>query len=241
MMAPYHWSERGLLAWLWWPASLIYYLLLRLRLAWRKPIRVSVPVICVGNNTAGGSGKTPTVIAICEWLQVQGHTPHIISRGYGGQVAGTVLVNPDRHSADEVGDEPLLLARGAPCWVSPRRLNAARAAIAEGASVLVMDDGLQNPTLHKDFSLMVVDGMAGLGNRMMIPAGPCREPLQRTLKASSAVLIIGEPTHPSLRHIRHPHLYHGVLQPDSSVRLDGLNVHPFAGIGLPDKFFSTVE
>lgn len=243
MHAPAHWHSRSLLSWLLWPLSLLYYAAVMLR-TWRiTPQRVSVPVICVGNNTVGGAGKTPTVIALCRQLQVMGYTPHVLSRGYKGRYAGTARVDPAVHIAEEVGDEPLLIARHAPCWVARRRLHAARAAIAEGADVLVMDDGLQNPSLHKDLSILVVDGAYGFGNRFMLPAGPCREPIGRSLRKADAVLIMGEPHNPAIarRIPKTTPVLNGRLMPHTERDWQGVRVHPFAGIGHPHKFFDTVR
>lgn len=244
MMAPMHWQSRGMLAWFWFPASLIYAVLVWLRTATIKPVQLSVPVICVGNNTVGGSGKTPTVIAICKWLQQKGEVPHVISRGYKGRYDGTVKVDPAAHIAQEVGDEPLLIARYVPCWVARKRLHAARAAIRDGATVIVMDDGLQNPTLHKTFSVAVFDAQHGIGNGLLLPAGPCREVLSRTMKRANLSLVIGThisgSLHKKLQRSQKP-IYEAMLMPPTNMDLKGVKVHPFAGIGNPDKFFTMLE
>lgn len=244
MMPPLHWQSRGLLAWAWLPASLLYHAMVRLRTSLARTQHLAVPVLCVGNNTVGGAGKTPTALLLCTWLSQAGYHPHVISRGYKGRYVGTVKVDPDVHIAEEVGDEPLLLARHVPCWVSGRRLHAARAAIRDGADVIVMDDGLQNPTLHKDFCVAVFDAQAGIGNGFMLPAGPCREPLGRTMKKADMALLIGGEGPPSLQRklasCGKP-VFHGALLPDEAAQLQGVHVHPFAGIGNPDKFFATVR
>ena len=228
----------------WLPVSWLYYLIVQLRMMAVRTQRVNVPVVCVGNTTVGGAGKTPTAIAICQWLREQGHQPHFISRGYLGHYTGTLRVNPQLHIAQEVGDEPLLLARHAPCWVSRRRMHAAQAAIKAGASVIIMDDGLQNPTLHKDCSVLVIDAAKGIGNGLILPAGPCREPLSRSLRKVQMVLLMGADTEPRLMkklHASGKPIFHAQLKPSSHPSLQGMRVHPFAGIGNPDKFFATVE
>lgn len=208
---------------------------------WREsrivPEKVNVPVICVGNLVMGGAGKTPTVITIVEFLKTMGHTPHILSRGYGGYLKHTVLVNPDKHSYLQVGDEPLLLAQIAPTWIGASRVATAKAAINKGATILVMDDGLQNPSLYKDFSLMVVDAIQGFGNSLVFPAGPLREPIQRGLKRAQAIVLIG-----------HNQNFRQKLENQFTAKLTcgeptvtSKPVVAFAGIGYPEKFKYTLE
>jgi tetraacyldisaccharide 4'-kinase len=243
MHAPAHWCHRSWISWLLWPLSYLYYGLVVLRLSRITPLRVGMPIICVGNNTVGGTGKTPTVIHLSQLLRDMGYVPHVISRGYKGQYSGTVHVDPELHIAQEVGDEPLLIARHAPCWVARRRLHAARAAIAAGANVIIMDDGLQNPTLQKDCSLVVVDGSYGFGNGFMMPAGPCREPLSVTMRKADAVVIMGEALNPTIQAsipARLP-VFRARLVAQTDREWRNVRVHPFAGIGNPEKFFATME
>jgi tetraacyldisaccharide 4'-kinase len=207
---------------------------------WREsritPVKVEIPVICVGNIVMGGAGKTPTVMALVEILKSLGHVPHILSRGYGGYFKDTVLVDPSEHSYLQVGDEPLLLAKVAPTWIGSDRIASAKAARKAGASIVVMDDGLQNPSLFKDFSLIVIDAIQGFGNQLVFPAGPLREPIQKGLKRAQAVVVIGKGNPFKLS-----------IKGQFGARLvcsGPQNLEPvvaFAGIGYPEKFRHSLE
>lgn len=168
------------------------------RIAHGRPVDPGAPVICVGNLTLGGAGKTPVVAALARRLSEQGRRPAILSRGYGGALRGPVRVDPARHAAEEVGDEPLMLAAALPevaVWVSRDRAAGARAAVAAGADRVVMDDGHQNPHLLKSLSLVVSDGETRdgewpLGDGSVFPAGPLREPLAAGLARADAVVLM---------------------------------------------------
>ena len=165
------------------------------RIARTTPVDVGVPVICVGNVTLGGVGKTPVVRALAERLAGRGLTVHLLSRGYGGRLKGPIQVDPAAHGATDVGDEPLMLARDYPVWVARDRLAGARAAAAAGAQVIVMDDGHQNPSIRKALSLVVVDGETRddvwpFGDGRVFPSGPMREPLAAGLARADAVLVL---------------------------------------------------
>jgi tetraacyldisaccharide 4'-kinase len=228
------------------PLAALWTAVTRARL--RRPgERVGVPVICVGNLTVGGAGKTPTVIALAQWLVARGVAPHVISRGYGGSLPGPVRVDERRHSAAEVGDEPLLIAPFAPVWVARDRLAAARAAVEDGAEVILMDDGLQNPGLAKDLSIVVVDAGFGFGNGRVMPAGPLREPVVDGLKRADLVLAIGSAEECGRLMAEWPELaardrVTGRLEPLlTGMRWLGLRALAFAGIGRPEKFFATLR
>ncbi|MBI3452916.1 MAG: tetraacyldisaccharide 4'-kinase [Rhodospirillales bacterium] len=208
-----------------------------------RPWPAPVPVICIGNPVAGGAGKTPTALAIAAHLQKADLRVAFLSRGYGGRLKGPIEVDPARHIARDVGDEPLLLAARAPTWVARDRKDGARVAIAEGADLVIMDDGLQNPTLRKDASLVVVDGGYGFGNRRVMPAGPLREPLARGLARASALVLVGEDeTNLAGELARHAPVLRARLVPDAEARrLKNKRVLAFAGIGRPEKFFRTLS
>lgn len=205
-----------------------------------------VPVICVGNINAGGTGKTPTTIAFAQRLIQKGYDVHIVSRGHKGSLSGPVLVDECVHKPDQVGDEPLLMSTFAKVWVSRDRAKGVQAAEAAGAQVILMDDGFQNPSVHKDLSIVVVDAVKGFGNGRCIPAGPLRETVSAGLARADMLLSIGPAggqkrfaTEWPISHIRH---VKGHLEPlQTGMDWQGMDVMAFAGIGLPEKFFATVK
>jgi len=227
------------------PLAAVYGTVAARRLA-RGGRRAPVPVVCVGNPTLGGAGKTPLALAITRMLKAAGATPALLSRGYGGRLAGVIRVDPARHRAREVGDEPLLLARLAPTIVARDRVKGAEAAVAGGASVIVMDDGFQNPSLQKDLSVLVVDARRGIGNGKVFPAGPLRAPLQAQLERAHALVVVGRSGAATAvagqaRQCGLPVLQ-ADLRPDAGVaaQLARGRALAFAGIGDPEKFFLTL-
>lgn len=227
------------------PAGYLYGLAGRLRGRFTTPERAGVPVICIGNIAAGGTGKTPLALTLGERLIKAGEKVHFLTRGYGGREKGPLRVDPARHGVEDVGDEPLLLAAVAPTWVSADRVAGAQAAIREGAGLILMDDGFQNPALAKDFSLLVVDAGTGLGNGRLIPAGPLRERMGDALSRASAIVKVGR-GHAADRlaaraRARAIPVFRAIMRPAAVPELDGAQVVAFAGIGRPEKFFMTLR
>ncbi len=248
MRAPSGWrrSRPGLIARALSPLGALYGQATAWRMA-RPGTRVEAPVLCVGNFVVGGAGKTPTAIAFARALRAAGERPAFLSRGYGGANRATSRrVAPGLDVAAEVGDEPLLLARVAPCYVGADRVASARLAIEDGASVLVMDDGLQNPTLAKTLSAAVVDGRAPFGNGLCLPAGPLRAPIARQMPFVDALVAIGGDAE-SLSAVAEAAgsrpIFRASLKADAIVasQLIGRPVLAFAGIAAPEKFFATLE
>lgn len=240
------WRQPGVAASMLAPLAAVYGMLVARRLA-RPGREVRVPVVCVGDPTVGGAGKTPTAIAIACLLARAGERPVFLTRGYGGREAGPLRVDPQRHRAVDVGDEPLLLAAVAPAIVARDRVDGAAAAVTAGASVIVMDDGFQNPALAKDFALLVVDAGRGIGNGLVTPAGPLRAPFAAQLERADAVLVIGTAGAAAdaiaQARSRQVPVFTGRLWPDDGfvARNRGRRVLAFAGIGSPEKFFATLD
>jgi tetraacyldisaccharide 4'-kinase len=213
----------------------------------RRGLDAGIPVLCVGNYHVGGAGKTQTVLALANILRELGETPVVLSRGYGGRLHGPIKVDPGRHSAADVGDEPLMLARTVPVVVARDRIGGVALARSQGASVILMDDGFQNPAIAKDASLIVIDGDRGLGNGRVLPAGPLRAPLPPQLDRTDALVVVGDgaaagPVAAAIVARGKPVLS-AHLKPDeaSVASLNGKRVLAFAGIGDPDRFFRTLR
>lgn len=213
----------------------------------RSGAKAGSPVVCIGNLVVGGAGKTPVAIEMARQLIAAGHEPAFVSRGYGGRSgAAPQRVDPSRHGADEVGDEPLLLARVAPCYVARDRAAAARTAVAAGATLVLMDDGLQNSGLAKDLSVAVVDAAVGLGNGLCLPAGPLRAPLARQWPAVDLLLLVGTGEAGEVvaadATLRGKAVLRAAIAPDERAlaRLRGRRLVAFSGIGRPSKFFDTL-
>jgi tetraacyldisaccharide 4'-kinase len=238
---PSSWISRLLL-----PLGALYGLVAGRRLQ-RQGFDAGVPVLCVGNYHVGGAGKTPAVLALAKMLRDLGETPVVLSRGYGGRLRGPVKVDPARHTAADVGDEPLMMARAVPVVVARDRIAGAALARSQGASVILMDDGFQNPAIAKDASLIVIDGDRGLGNGCVLPAGPLRAPLLPQLARTDALIVIGEGTAATAAAAaiaaQGKPVLSARLRPDdtSLASLRGKRVLAFAGIGDPQRFFRTLR
>lgn len=245
MSAPRFWYRpRGLAAWALSPLGALYGAATARRVAQAPTYRPGCPVICVGNLNVGGTGKTPTVIALVDRLRAMGRNPAILSRGYKGGLTGPIQVIERTHSAADVGDEPLLLAAFAPTFVGRDRAATAKMAEEQGADVLILDDGFQNPTLAKDLSIIVVDAWRGFGNGLCLPAGPLREPPRAGLARADLVLSIGPPEAQDRLALPDgaPTRVTGALTPlQTGIEWAGLPVFAFAGIGHPEKFFATLR
>jgi len=244
MREPAFWWQRGggsLLA----PLGGVYGAVAWLRMQ-SQGKSAGVPVICLGNLTVGGAGKTPAALAVAHLLLAAHERPFFLSRGYGGRLNGPVRVDPAFHHAADVGDEPLMLARLAPTIVARDRVAGAKAARLGGASIIVMDDGFQNPSLAKDLAIVLVDGTRGIGNGRIIPAGPLRAPLKIQIAHAQAIIVVGPPDGAgAVVHVARRYdaaILHGRLEPDRNnlAALGRRKVLAFAGIGNPEKFFATL-
>lgn len=213
----------------------------------RRGVDAGIPVICVGNYHVGGAGKTPTVLALAKLLRELDERPVVLSRGYGGRLGGPVKVDRDSHAAADVGDEPLMMAARLPVVVSRDRAAGLALARAQDASVILMDDGFQNPSVLKDACLIVIDAARGVGNGRVIPAGPLRAPLSPQLERTDALIVIGEGSAAAkvaaaIVDQGKPVLAAYLKPEDASVaELRGKRVLAFAGIGDPARFFKTLR
>ena len=243
---PFWWKKGDPRAWLLTPASLIYGYFAGRRMRNARRVEIDVPVICVGNFTVGGAGKTPTVITLVRAAKARGLKPGVLSRGYGGSMDRKTVVDPDHHRARDVGDEPLLIARETLTVISRKRLEGARMLIAEGADVIIMDDGFQSAALRFDYALMVVDSVRGIGNGFLVPAGPVRAPTKLQLAHATALLKLGngDGADPFIRIAARSGkpVYEGMVRPvGDAAAIKDKRVLAFAGIADPDKFYRTVN
>ena len=213
----------------------------------RKGFDAGIPVLCVGNYHVGGAGKTPTVLALAGHLREMGEAPVVLSRGYGGRLHGPVMVDPARHSAADVGDEPLMMALRVPVVVARDRVDGVALAKSQAASVILMDDGFQNPAIAKDASLIVIDSVRGVGNGRVFPAGPLRAPLPPQLALTDALVVVGDGTASNAIAAevaaRQGRIFpvHVKAHPASVAALAGKHLLAFAGIGDPARFFATLR
>lgn len=242
MRAPNFWQTDGPAGRVLSPIGTVYGAATAWRIKHASPERVSVPVISIGNLTVGGTGKTPVARDVVKRLKELGRRPAVVLRGYGGHLKGPVRVDPYVHSALDVGDEALLHARDGATWVARKRSDGAKAAIADGATVIVLDDAHQHTSLRKDLSLLVVDGAVGFGNHRILPAGPLREDVRAGLSRANGLIIMGrDDTALATRLPDFLTTVSGTLEAEpESVHLHGRKVVAFAGLGRPKKFFDTL-
>ena len=247
--SPNFWyQKRGLLSYVLWPLGVLYGVATAFRLKKLKgTLRAKCPVICVGNINVGGTGKTPTTIALVERLQARGHTIVVISRGYRGLETGPVLVNPMQHTAKQVGDEPLLISAFCAVVVARDRRAALKLAEEQVPDVILMDDGFQSPLIHKDLSIVVVNAALGFGNGFCIPAGPLREPVNGGLKRSDIFLSIGSEESQKVfrsqltKTFDETHVTGEIKPLHTGMHWEGLDVFAFAGIAHPLNFLTTLK
>lgn len=236
--APAFWQEDGVLPALLSPLSCLYLAGHKIKWAIAKPYKASIPVLCVGGITAGGSGKTPTIHALLSMIKKYDlfKNPVVLLRGYGGQIMDPTIVDLAKHTYEDVGDEALLHAQRTTTIISANRADGARLAEKYGADIILMDDGLQNNTLEKTISLLVIDGDQGLGNGRVIPAGPLREPFNDVLPRIAAIVQIGHDFFPGAgtRSLR------ATILPQRAPEM-GKSYLAFAGLGHPEKFRRTLE
>ncbi|NBN64444.1 tetraacyldisaccharide 4'-kinase [Pannonibacter tanglangensis] len=245
--APAFWWQPGLSlrAALLAPAALVYGAIAGRRMLARPAYESRLPVVCIGNFTVGGTGKTPFALRLAALLQAGGHRPVFLLRGYGGRERGPLRVDPDHHTSGQVGDEAFLLARAAPTIVAADRAAGARLAETLDADLILMDDGFQNPALHKDLTFALVDAAVGTGNGFVLPAGPLRAPLGSQILRADALVVVGEGDradpviHRAAR--RALPVLRARIEPEDTRRFEGLPVLAYAGIGRPEKFFDTLR
>ncbi|MCM5688657.1 tetraacyldisaccharide 4'-kinase [Sinorhizobium meliloti] len=242
---PFWWTKADWRAYALWPFSWVYGRIAGTRMDRARRATSAVPLICIGNFTVGGAGKTPTAIAIARAARARGLKPAFLSRGYGGSLDVTTVVDPEHHRARDVGDEPLLLAREALTVICRRRVDGARKLAAEGADIIIMDDGFQSARLVFDFALLVVDSGRGIGNGHLVPSGPVRAPIGNQLRHANALLKLGHGSaaDPLVRRAARagkPVYVAETVRTDAG-SLDGVKVLAWAGIADPEKFFKTVR
>ncbi|MGC9270505.1 tetraacyldisaccharide 4'-kinase [Acidiphilium sp.] len=240
MRAPGFWQHDGMIAHVLAPLGPITAAITARRLT-QPGFTCAIPVVCIGNAVIGGSGKTILARHVLARYEARGVLPCALTRGHGGRLGGPILVDPARHGAADVGDEALLLAASAPTIVAHDRAAGARLAVAEGARVIVMDDGLQNPGLVKSVSLLTIDGGAGFGNARLLPAGPLREPIAAAARRCAAAILIGADTRDARAALPRdlPVLTARIIA-RGPMSLRGRRVVGFAGIGRPGKFFASL-
>lgn len=238
MKTPTFWKHKSIVSYLLLPIGWLYGFITSLRVKLKNPYKAKVPVICIGNITAGGTGKTPVSIAVAEILKQNYKNVFFVSRGYGGTLKN-VIADEKIHTPYQIGDEPLLLSKVAPVSINSDRGLAAQLAISNGADCLIMDDGFQNPSLYKDISFLVFNGSFGIGNGCTIPAGPLRETFNSGIKRANAIIIIGEDKTKIANKTDLPVFYADIQEENPDIK--NKNVFAFAGIGYPEKLYQSLQ
>ena len=224
------------------PFSLLYFLISKIVIKIKKTKKVGVPVICVGNINTGGSGKTPLVIYLTNLLKKKKVNAHIVSRGYLGKLHGPIQVDIKKHSSKDVGDEALLLAKETTTWVSKNKFEGALMAVLHGADIIILDDGLQNYSLHQDLKIIVVDGEFGFGNELPLPAGPLRESINSGIKKSDILILFNKDKNNIEKIIKNKiTIIHGTSKIKNFSNLKNKKIIGFSGMGRPDKFYSSLK
>lgn len=251
MLAPKFWypenNEKSFSSLALIPLGHIYSLLSKLRMSKAVKKQFDIPIVCIGNLNAGGTGKTPTTISAAEFLRDRKYNVHIVSRGYGGNAMGPLSVNDTEHSADDVGDEALMLSAFAPTWVATKRSDGIQSAIKEGADIILLDDGFQDPSVYKDLSILTVNAKKGFGNNRCIPAGPLREKLSSGLERADVLISIGTETSQRTfkstykSYINIPLGLANLEVLNTGLSLENMKVLAFAGIAHPENFFDTLR
>ena len=244
LKAPKFWYQKENTYWSnsLYPLSLLFRFGTKIRSLISTKQQSPLPVICVGNIVVGGAGKTPVSLKIGKLLIKAGYRPHFISKGYAGLIKKSTLVQ-SWHSAASVGDESILLSEVAPTWIGIDRINSSKLAKKDGGDCLIMDDGFQNPTIQKDFSIIVINAAQEFGNKQVMPSGPLRESIKRGLSRTNLVIAIGEisnelkSTIPSNIPIMEAKFE--INKENKSFK--GQNITAFAGIAFPKKFFKSLE
>ncbi|EJF90778.1 tetraacyldisaccharide 4'-kinase [Bartonella tamiae] len=239
------WQKKSFPHYLLMPLSGLYGFFAARKMHNKVPPKIDLPVLCVGNFTLGGAGKTPVAIALAQCATTMGLKPGIISRGYGRKNTQTRLVNSLQDTAHSVGDEPLLLAQYAPVAVSKNRLDGAKLLQNHGCNFIIMDDGFQSRRIFIDYALLVVDGIRGFGNGAVFPAGPLRAPLKSQLNYTDSIVTLTNEKNTLSEPLLDPKilipLYQARLKPSATASVENQNFLAFAGIGNPEKFFRSIE
>ena len=251
MLAPKFWypenNEKSISSAALAPLGYIYSLLSKFRMLKSVQKQFDIPIVCIGNLNVGGTGKTPTTISAAQFLIEKDYNVHVVSRGYGGAAKGPLFINNREHSANEVGDEPLMLSAFAPTWVADERSAGIKNAISKGADIILLDDGFQDPSFYKDLSILTVNAKKGFGNKRCIPAGPLREALSSGLQRADILISIGdEPSQKNFkkiykRDINLPVAIANLEVLNTGISWENMKVIAFAGIAHPENFFEALR